>query len=142
MEIFVAILLVFLVYRSVSYNLKGIYHSLLALRWDSVDGFITYSSLNNYRSPYKRVKVYELSIWYAYQHNGKDYTSKRFAFNYSNNSFSFIGKMMLWNIRRNRNFKVYVNPLDSKDAVLIRGLTLFHVVNLCLPIISGPFKRS
>ena len=141
MEIFVILFLGYFLMRSVLFNLLGIIRSLLALTWDKVPAYLTYTNME-ISAAIEGVNNYKVDIWYCYNYQEKTYNSKHFAFNYSNGPLASIHKLTLRRAIRKREIYARVNPRDPKQAVIFSGINFFHIVNLFLPIISGPYKNN
>ncbi|WP_199611596.1 DUF3592 domain-containing protein [Flocculibacter collagenilyticus] len=139
MEVFVKYLLSYLLLRSIIFNLVGILSSLFTCTWNKVPASLIHTKIEASRAA-KGVKVYDVDIWYSYSYESENFTSKRFAFNYSSNSFSSLHKIILRRLKNKKQIFAWVNPKDPNQAVLFSGVNLFHIVNLCLPIISGPYQ--
>ncbi|TAA42565.1 DUF3592 domain-containing protein [Corallincola spongiicola] len=139
MEKFGLALLIYGIARSVIFNLVGVARSLWALTWKRVPGCLTYCNIES-SIAIRGARLYKLEIWYSYVVEGKQYTSKRFAFNYSENSLLSVHKLTRWQARRPRSLSVRVNPKNHEHAVIFAGVTGFHVINLLLPLLSGPMQ--
>ena len=113
---------------SVLHILYCIWRSYSALRWKVTEGRIVWSDVeeecDNDGCTLKPVVRYE------YQVRGRDYLSERFAFGFMPSSFSFLAVGISNKFRINDKVPVFYNPVRPKDAVLIRGIKLFHLVNL------------
>ena len=86
------------------------------------------------------VKLYEVDIWYSYSYETENFISKQFAFNYSNSPLLSLHKITMKRLNNRKQIFARVNPKNPNQAVLFSGVNLFHIVNLCLPIISGPYQ--
>ncbi|WP_394175987.1 DUF3592 domain-containing protein [Thalassotalea litorea] len=139
MEIFVKYLLGYLFLRSIIFNLVGILRSFFVFSWVRVPASIMYTNIEA-SSSVKGSKLYEVEIWYSYSYKNEGFTSKRFAFNYSSSPLSILHKITLRRLNNKKQIFARVNPKDPTQAVLLSGVNLFHIVNLCLPIISGPYQ--
>ncbi|WP_019275248.1 DUF3592 domain-containing protein [Vibrio coralliilyticus] len=139
MEIFVKYLLGYLLLRSIIFNVVGILHSLFVFTWIKVPASLTYTNIKESRVA-EGVKLYEVDIWYSYSYESENFTSKQFAFNYSNSPLLSLHKITMKRLKNKKQIFARVNPKNPNQAVLFSGVNLFHIVNLCLPIISGPYQ--
>ena len=139
MEIFVNYLLVYLLLRSIIFNVVGILRSLFVFTWIKVPASLTYTNIEE-PVAVEGVKVYEVDIWYSYSYESEIYTSKQFAFNYSNSPLRSLHKITMKRLKNRKQIFARVNPKNPNQAVLFSGVNMFHIVNLCLPIISGPYQ--
>jgi hypothetical protein len=139
METFAKYLLGYFLVRSLLFNLVGLIRSLLVITWDKVPAHITYTNIDA-SVAVKGVRNYDVDIWFYYYYKDKMYNSKQFAFNYSNNPLLSLHKFTLWRLKRKKQVFARVNPKDPNNAVIFTGINLFHIMNLCLPILSGPSK--
>jgi hypothetical protein len=137
METFAKYLLGYFLIRSILFNLIGIVRSLLVLKWDKVPAHLTYTNIDA-SIEIKGVRNYDVDIWYYYHYKGKTYNSKQFAFNYSNSPLMSLHKLTLWRLKKRKQTFARVNPKDPNQAVIFSGVNFFHLVNLCLPVVSGP----
>ena len=139
MEIFVKYLLGYLLLRSVIFNVVGILRSLFVFTWVKVPVSLTYTNIEE--SPaVEGVKLYEVDIWYSYSYETENFISKQFAFNYSNSPLLLLHKITMKRLNNRKQIFARVNPKNPNQAVLFSGVNFFHIVNLCLPIISGPYQ--
>lgn len=137
MEAFAKHLLIYFLIRSILFNLVGIVRSLLALTWDKIPAHLTYTNIDA-SVDVKGVRIYAVDIWYYYHYKDKTYHSKQFAFDYSNSPLLSLHKLTLWRLKKRKQTFARVNPKDPNQAVIFPGVNLFHLINLCLPILSGP----
>ena len=128
----IATFLIYLLYGLVcgllGYTGISILRSVIAFRWGKAKGEITYAAIDSKCD--EDGCTFMPLIEYKYCVRGKEYHSKRFAFGYIESNDRFLAKAILNKFKNKSYVTVYFDPKNPKNAVLLRGIRIFHLINL------------
>ena len=117
------------------YSVFVLIKDLEARRWPTVDGQMKHVKRRS--GGYRGIAMWDIS--YDYEVAGQEYTGNRYSFGYLAGGIAGGGEVyakIKRELPQKPSVKVYYNPSNPRESVLVPGATWIHLINF---LVAGVF---